>query len=98
MAVAQLKGLDRHREKELYEAEKVLKKFNCVNRSKNMDGVRRKEHYYGKAYSYYGQAIRIDCIQFANIDWIYPIDYLVFMKLIIVKLTNSACKFTNNQK
>lgn len=42
--------------------------------------------------------IRIDCIQFANIDWIYPIDYLVFMKLIIVKLTNSACKFTNNQK
>lgn len=57
-AVAQLKGLDRHREKELYEAEKVLKKFNCVNRSKNMDGVRRKEHYYGKAYSYYGQAYK----------------------------------------
>lgn len=41
---------------------------------------------------------RIDCIQFANIGWIYPIDYLVFMKLIIVKLTNYACKFTNNQK
>ena len=57
-AVAQLKGLDRHREKELYEAEKVLKKINCVNRSKNMDGVRRKEHYYGKAYSYYGQAYK----------------------------------------
>lgn len=45
-----------------------------------------------------GKPIRIDCIQFANIGWIYPIDYLVFMKLIIVKLTNSACKFTNNQK
>lgn len=41
---------------------------------------------------------RIDCIQFANIGWIHPIDYLVFMKLIIVKLTNYACKFTNNQK
>lgn len=45
-----------------------------------------------------GKLTRIDCIQFANIGWIYPIDYLVFMKLIIVKLTNSACKFTNNQK
>lgn len=61
-AVAQLKGLDRHREKELYEATKVLKKFNCVNRSKNMDGVRRKEHYYGKAYSYYGQAYKDDSV------------------------------------
>ena len=33
-----------------------------------------------------GKLTRIDCIQFANIGWIYPIDYLVFMKLIIVKL------------
>ena len=29
-----------------------------------------------------GKLTRIDCIQFANIGWIYPIDYLVFMKLI----------------
>lgn len=29
-----------------------------------------------------GKPIRIDCIQFAKIGWIYPIDYLVFMKLI----------------
>lgn len=41
---------------------------------------------------------RIDYIQFANIGWNYPIDYLVFMKLIIVKLINYACKFINNQK
>lgn len=45
-----------------------------------------------------GKLTRIDSIQFANIGWIYPIDYLVFMKLIIVKLTNSACRFTDNQK
>lgn len=57
-AVAQLKGLDRHREKELYRAMKVLKNIDCGTRSKNMDGVRRKEHYYGKAYSYYGQAYK----------------------------------------
>lgn len=57
-AVAQLKGLDRHREKELYDAKKKLKSIDCGTRSKNPDGVRRKEHYYGKAYSYYGQAYK----------------------------------------
>lgn len=57
-AVAQLKGMDRHREQELYRAFKFLEKIDCPKRSKNKAGVRRKEHYYGKAFSYYGQALK----------------------------------------
>lgn len=57
-AVAQLKGMDRHREKELYRAMKFLEKIECARRSKNRDGVRKVEHYYGKAFSYYGQAFK----------------------------------------
>ncbi len=56
--VAQLKGMDRHREKELYKAMKFLEGIECGKRSKNKEGVRRKDHYYGKAYSYYGQAFK----------------------------------------
>ena len=36
----------------------LLNKVEIRKYSKNMDGVRRKEHYYGKAYSYYGQAYK----------------------------------------
>lgn len=56
--VAQLKGMDRHREQELYRALKFLEKIDCPKLSKNKAGVRRKEHYYGKAFSYYGQAFK----------------------------------------
>lgn len=56
--IAQLKGMDRHREKELYRAMKFLEGIECAKRSKNADGVKRIEHYYGKVFSYYGQAFK----------------------------------------
>lgn len=37
---------------------KFLEKIECARRSKNRDGVRKVEHYYGKAFSYYGQAFK----------------------------------------